>query len=62
MEFSGRDSSGKRVIGLVSGGALATSVLANRDLVWPIPDEWSLEEACTVPRTYSLVRLSCISH
>lgn len=62
MEFSGRDSSGKRVIGLVPGGALATSVLAHRDLVWPIPDEWSMEEACTIPRTYSLVRLSCTSH
>lgn len=62
MEFSGRDSSGKRVIGLVPGGALATSVLAHRDLIWPIPDEWSMEEACTIPRACSLVRLSCISH
>lgn len=62
LEFSGRDSSGKRVFGLVYGGALATSVLAHKDLIWPVPDEWSMEEASTVPRTYSLVRLSCISH
>lgn len=55
MEFSGRNSSGKRVIGLVAGGALATSVLAHKDLIWQIPDEWSLEEACTIPRVYSLV-------
>lgn len=55
MEFSGRNTSGKRVIGLVPGGALATSVMAHKDLIWEIPDEWSLEEACTVPRTYSLV-------
>lgn len=57
MEFSGRTASGKRVLGLVPGGALATSVLAHKDLVWPLPDEWSLEEACTVPRTYSLVSI-----
>lgn len=55
MEFSGRDAGGRRVIGLVPGGALATSVLAHKHLIWQIPDEWSLEEACTVPRTYSLV-------
>lgn len=55
MEFAGRNASGKRVLGLVPGGALATSVLAHKDLVWPLPDEWTLEEACTVPRTYSLV-------
>ncbi|XP_050542991.1 fatty acid synthase-like [Daktulosphaira vitifoliae] len=54
MEFSGRDSSGKRVIGLVPGGALATSVLVHKDLVWQIPDEWTLEEASTIPRVYSL--------
>ncbi|XP_022181593.1 fatty acid synthase-like [Myzus persicae] len=54
MEFAGRNASGKRVLGLVPGGALATSVLAHKDLVWPLPDEWTLEEACTVPRTYSL--------
>lgn len=57
MEFAGRDAGGKRVIGLVPGGALATSVLVHKDLVWQIPDEWSLEEACTVPRTYSLVSI-----
>jgi len=57
MEFAGRSASGKRIIGLVPGGALATSVLVHRDLVWQVPDEWSLEEACTVPRTYSLVSI-----
>nr|WJN62148.1 fatty acid synthase 1 [Rhopalosiphum padi] len=54
MEFAGRRANGKRVFGLVSGGALATSVLAHKDLVWDVPDAWSMEEACTVPRTYSL--------
>lgn len=55
MEFSGRDSNGKRVIGVVAGGALATSVLVHKDLLWQVPDEWTLEEAATVPRCYSLV-------
>jgi len=57
MEFAGRRANGKRVFGLVSGGALATSVLAHKDLVWDVPDAWSMEEACTVPRTYSLVSI-----
>jgi len=57
MEFAGRTASGKRVLGLVPGGALATSVLAHKDLVWPLPEDWTLEEACTVPRTYSLVSI-----
>lgn len=55
MEFSGRDAKGKRIVGLVPGGALATSVLVHKDLIWQIPDDWTLEEACTVPRTYSMV-------
>ncbi|KAL1471047.1 hypothetical protein MTO96_040149 [Rhipicephalus appendiculatus] len=43
---------GRRVIGLVTGDALATAV-AHPDMLWEIPDSWTLEEAATVPVVYS---------
>lgn len=48
-EFSGIDSSGRRVMGLVKSGALATTLLTENDFLWDIPDKWSLEDAVTVP-------------
>ncbi|KAG8225765.1 hypothetical protein J437_LFUL005724, partial [Ladona fulva] len=53
LEFSGRNSQGKRVMGMVSSGALATTVKADKNLMWEVPDHWSLEEAATVPVVYS---------
>lgn len=55
-EYSGRDSRGKRVFGMVGGGALATTVLADSTVMWDVPDHWTLEQASTVPRVYSVVR------
>ncbi|KAJ0175955.1 hypothetical protein K1T71_008129 [Dendrolimus kikuchii] len=52
MDFSGIDKSGRRVMGLVSGGSLANVVKADSDLLWPIPDHWTLEDAATVPLPY----------
>ena len=53
LEFAGRDHNGRRVVGLVAAKALATSVVVNvSDFLWPIPDHWSMEEACTVPVAY----------
>ncbi|KAK8766017.1 hypothetical protein V5799_007198 [Amblyomma americanum] len=52
-EFSGRDPEGRRVMGLVPGGAMATTVAVDPDLLWDVPDDWSLEEASTVPLAYS---------
>lgn len=40
MEFSGRDASGKRVMGLVPAKGLATSVLLSRDFLWDVPSSW----------------------
>lgn len=51
-EFSGRDSQGKRVMGTNNTLALATTIPLNRELVWQVPDEWTLEEAATVPVAY----------
>ncbi|KAJ9597742.1 hypothetical protein L9F63_011350 [Diploptera punctata] len=54
QEFSGYDSSGERVMGLVSGGALATQVMTSPSFLWHVPANWSLQEAATVPHAYAL--------
>lgn len=60
-EYSGRDSKGRRVFGMVGGGALATTVLGDKMVMWDVPDHWSLEQASTIPRVYSVVSSSAIS-
>ncbi|XP_049809979.1 fatty acid synthase isoform X1 [Schistocerca nitens] len=53
LEFSGRNSAGKRVMGMVAARGLATTVLADPGFLWEVPDKWSLEEAATVPVVYA---------
>jgi len=53
LEFAGKDSKGKRVMGLVAARGLATTVLADPTFMWEVPKEWSLEEAATVPVCYA---------
>ena len=53
MEFSGRDESGSRVMGLLAAKGLASVVDAHRDFLWSVPDDWSLEQAATVPVAYA---------
>lgn len=53
LEFSGRDTSGKRVMGMVAARSLATTVLADPGFMWEVPENWSLEEASTVPVAYA---------
>ncbi|CAG9818777.1 unnamed protein product [Phaedon cochleariae] len=53
VEFSGTDISGRRVMGIVDGKALATMVLTNSSFLWEVPEEWSLEEAATIPLVYA---------
>ncbi|KAM5309029.1 fatty acid synthase [Glossophaga mutica] len=60
MEFSGRDASGKRVMGLVAAKGLATSVLLSRDFMWDVPSSWTLEEAASVPVVYTTAYYSLV--
>ncbi|KAF5912949.1 hypothetical protein HPG69_012638 [Diceros bicornis minor] len=53
MEFSGRDASGKRVMGLVPAEGLATSVLLSQDFL-------TLEEAASVPVVYTTAYYSLV--
>uniref|UniRef100_A0A6P7G8W5 Fatty acid synthase n=1 Tax=Diabrotica virgifera virgifera TaxID=50390 RepID=A0A6P7G8W5_DIAVI len=52
LEFSGRNSTGKRVMGMVAAKSLATTVLADPGFLWEVPEKWSLEEAATIPVVY----------
>nr|AGR49310.1 fatty acid synthase [Agrotis ipsilon] len=53
LEFSGRSSDGKRVMGMVAACGLASTVLADKGFLWEVPAKWSLEEASTVPVAYA---------
>lgn len=55
LEFAGRDASGKRIMGMVPAKGLATDVVLNNetDFIYPVPDNWTLEQAATVPVAYS---------
>ncbi|XP_061378336.1 fatty acid synthase [Danaus plexippus] len=53
LEFSGRSSDGKRVMGILAARGLATTVMADKDFMWEVPAKWSMEEAATVPVAYA---------
>lgn len=55
IEYSGRNSKGERLMGLMGIRCLATTVAYNGELCWRVPEKWSLEEASTVPVAYATV-------
>lgn len=52
LEFAGRDSTGKRIMAMVGAKSLATTCVARRNLIWDIPDNWTMLQASTVPCVY----------
>ncbi|XP_050423114.1 fatty acid synthase-like isoform X2 [Adelges cooleyi] len=52
LEFSGRDTKGRRVMGMLAARGLATTVLADPGFLWVVPQKWSLEQASTIPVVY----------
>jgi NADPH2:quinone reductase len=49
-EFAGReDSSGRRVMGYTQWAAFAEKTVAQRNLVWPVPENWTAEQAAAFP-------------
>jgi NADPH:quinone reductase len=49
-EFAGReDSSGRRVMGYTQWAAFAERTVVHRNLVWPIPEDWTAEQAAAFP-------------
>ncbi|XP_067928936.1 fatty acid synthase-like [Watersipora subatra] len=54
IEFSGWCSpNNRRVMGLCSAKALATTVRADERFLWDVPENWTMSEAATVPVVYS---------
>ncbi|XP_048759235.2 fatty acid synthase-like [Ostrea edulis] len=54
-EFSGYNTEGKKVAGLVPAKGLATHVDVTPEFLWSVPENWTLEQAATVPVVYSTV-------
>ncbi|KAG5674367.1 hypothetical protein PVAND_004341 [Polypedilum vanderplanki] len=55
LEFSGRDSKGRRIMAMVQAKSLATTCVAQKNMMWEIPEKWTMEEASTIPCVYSTV-------
>ncbi|XP_069357135.1 fatty acid synthase-like [Maniola hyperantus] len=53
-DFSGTTESKVRVMGIAHEESISTSVKAKPELLWPVPQHWSLEDAATVPLAYCL--------
>ncbi|XP_062930495.1 fatty acid synthase [Mobula hypostoma] len=53
MEFSGRDPSERRVMGLLPAKGLSTFVDCDARFLWEVPENWTLEEAASVPVVYA---------
>ncbi|XP_076226839.1 fatty acid synthase [Nomia melanderi] len=51
FEFSGIDTSGRRVMGFTQK-SISNFTIPQEQNVWIVPDEWSLEDAATVPSAY----------
>jgi fatty acid synthase len=61
MEYSGRWSdNGERVMGLSPAQALATTVVADKRFTWAIPNNWTMEQAATVPVAYTTAYYSLV--
>lgn len=52
FEFCGRNSKGKRIMGMATSAALATELVADSHLIVEIPEKMSMEEAATIPVVY----------
>ncbi|GFR04592.1 fatty acid synthase [Trichonephila clavata] len=53
LEFAGRLHNGRRIMGFIPCRGLATTVAVDTNLIWDVPDDWTLEEASTVPVAYA---------
>jgi NADPH2:quinone reductase len=52
-EFAGvEEGSGRRVMGYTQWGAFAEKTATYQDLLWPIPERWSFEQAAAFPVNY----------
>uniref|UniRef100_A0A182WHF5 Fatty acid synthase n=1 Tax=Anopheles minimus TaxID=112268 RepID=A0A182WHF5_9DIPT len=55
FEYSGVTATGKRVMGIIPAGSMATIVEADSVFTLDVPDECTLEQAATIPTVYATV-------
>ena len=48
-EYTGNDATGRRVMGYTQWAAFAEKTVANRNLVWPVPENWTAEQGAAFP-------------
>lgn len=57
FEFSGKISSGKRIMGISFNDIISTILKADDSIYWDIPDTWSMQAAVTIPIPYLTVSI-----
>lgn len=57
FEFAGVGKDGKRYMGLKSNRGLATHI-DETQILWNVPDDWTLEQAATIPCVYVTVYMA----
>ncbi|XP_050542024.1 fatty acid synthase-like isoform X2 [Daktulosphaira vitifoliae] len=55
LDYTGFTKNEKSVMGILSYNQKENEVIYEKELAWPVPKEWTLEDAVTVPMTYSTV-------
>ncbi|XP_047538488.1 fatty acid synthase-like [Vanessa atalanta] len=60
FEVVGRTCNGTRVMAMVRNSGMSNMVIADRELLWGFPDEWTFEEAASVPVAYGTVYYALI--
>ncbi|XP_022835183.1 fatty acid synthase-like isoform X1 [Spodoptera litura] len=60
IEIVGKTANGTRVMGMVCNRGITNLAEGQKDILWPVPDEWTFEEAATVPVAYGTVYYAMI--
>lgn len=55
LEYAGVNGQGQRLMGMVAAGSMASLVQPYWPLTWLVPEQWTLQEAATVPVVYVTV-------
>ncbi|KAK4878182.1 hypothetical protein RN001_010688 [Aquatica leii] len=66
-EFAGKDSKNSRIMGISLNSVFSNCISANTSITCQIPDEWSMEDAATVPAIYltvlhALLKIARLKH
>ncbi|RLU25189.1 hypothetical protein DMN91_003281 [Ooceraea biroi] len=53
LEYVGIDNAGRRIMGICENQCISNMQQIDRKLCWSIPEQWTLEDAATIPCAYS---------